>query len=182
MDDIMDNSQITIVKSSAIHAIFPAVLFSLIMIFTALGMKLFHNDGYFGSLSFYNRYEGISLSGTPEGLLLQLTEVLICALPVLVLIFSLYLLSFSPFLVPASIITLSLRAFILGAGISAVEDWHRFIQAGVYAVITLAICIMVIFFYRKRNNLAKNIFEKTVLLFSVSGFCVLCEGILSFVL
>ncbi len=182
MDNIINKKQSINISRSRFCRIFPVLLLSFSLIFTAAGMKLFNGSGYMEDLLFYKRYEGMPSISSFDGFIGHMTAVLTCAAPALVQIFGIYLSSFSPFLVPLSILTVSARGFITGAAVSIAGGSHDFIQIGLYAVVTMSFCVMSAFFLRTKKITPGNVLQKTFSFLSVSGLCVLGESIISFIL
>lgn len=148
------------------------ILLSVMTAFAALGLKIGGGD----AVSFYGRYD----EALPSDVIPVIREVLLHVLPELILIISMLLSSFSPFLVPLSLAAVSVRGFLCGAaaGIMGVSA-----EAAVYASGTVAVCIfaaLLRYFCRKTNDMT-NVFRRIYLTFCTAGFCVLIEALLLFI-
>lgn len=100
------------------------------------------------------------------------------SLPTLIQLSVLFVLSFSPFLIPVSVIVTILRGFMIGCAMNCVRGTFDMAQLCVYALCAVFVCFMGAMFLKKDLRVSGKIF----LFFLISGLCVTAEFILSFVL
>ncbi len=160
------------------HKVFFICLIFLAGVAAIIAVNLTKGYTEITELSCYNRYLNKSDSFTKAEMLRHFFDAVLNALPVLIQLFLLFVLSFSPFLIPAGVALSSLRGFIMGCALHCVRDISGVAQFGVYALCTFVICVMGSVYLKKDITASQKVF----LLFILSGICVTAEFILSFIL
>lgn len=147
-------------------------------LFAVIGAYVSDRFGMLDGMSFYGRYDGVSLS-----MPVRIHAVLLCSVSCLAQLTFLYLLSYSSLLIPGSILLTGFRGFMLGASYCIADCTAEFIQIAVYAVITAGICEMVSLYVGCRKSSGGAVIaKKTVILTATAGFSVITELVLSFLI
>lgn len=129
-------------------------------------------------LSYYNRYHGNGDSITISRAIIHFFDAVSNSLPTLVQLIVLFILSFSPFLIPASAIVTAFRGFVIGCALHCARDISGVLQLSSYMLCVVVICFMSALCLRKDLGVSKKVF----LFFISSGICVTSEFVLSFIL
>lgn len=148
--------------------------------FAVIGMKYSETVGTFDGVSFYGRYDGLA-----GGAIHHAKAAVICALPCLMQLLSLYVLSFSSLLFPAGLTVVGFRGFAAGIAYGAVSSTDTAAQLIAYGIITLAICLASAMLQRCRKDRADPLGRfagSSVILTATAGFAVICEFILSYII
>ncbi|MBQ7826895.1 MAG: hypothetical protein IJ386_01365 [Clostridia bacterium] len=150
------------------------------VVFAVIGMKYSEASGAFGGVSFYGRYDGLA-----GGILHHAKAAVTCALPCLIQLLALYVLSPSPIIIPAGLIVVGFRGFVAGIAYGAVSGTDTAAQLIVYGIITLAICLASAMLLHSNKAYAVprvRFARKSVILTAAAGFAVICEFILSYII
>lgn len=186
MDDIIktnDNKSNLHIPSSAVLLVVLTVILG-ISAYTA--MTLAEGSGLVQDMNFYGRYTSFAgITGLPS-LLSRLTEALINSVPVLVQILTLFLLSFSPLLIPAGVTVTVFRGILAGIALCKVGSTPEAVQPCFYLAVSLIVCFMCSSFLRchgdPKLSVSSRTFRKTAIFLISSGACVTAEIVLSFVM
>lgn len=173
MDGLITQSYYENKRSSSVGAYF-AILAALSAILVAIGIKYSSRAEIIDGLSYYGRYEGLGGEFIHHAVAAAKSSA-VC----LVQLFTLFLFSFSPLLIPAAITVAGSRAFVAGIAYSAVNNTSSAVQLILYAVITAIICFASAEFMHQRKN-SGSIGARVITLMAYAGASVIGEFVLSY--
>lgn len=161
-----------------------ALFAGIAIVFAVIGMKYADAFGILEGTAYYGRYDGLAVRGT-EGIILHANAAIMQALPCLMQLLVIYVLSFSPLLIPIVATVSGFRGFTAGIAYTAISGVSFVVQLSFYAIITLAMCFASAVLVQANfahSHAAGRVLRKTVILTVAAGFAVICEFILSYIL
>ncbi len=174
----MEKPRISISKDSGIPGGFVMAGFMAVAsIFITVGIKYYSGSEIIQGLSFYGRYEGIGNAVTEH-----MSAAVLCSALCLIQLAVIYLMSFSPLLMPTSLVIIGCRGFISGIAYSASGATRGISQLVLYIVLTAVMCLFASYLVSIESVRARECsVYKTAALFIAAGICVTGEFIVSFI-
>lgn len=151
------------------------ILAAVTAVFIAAGIRYSRTAELFGEISFYGRYDGIT-----GGVLTHIRTAAVCSASTLVQLMILYLMSFSPLLIPAGVTVIGCRGFIAGAAYCIAEGSAPLVHTVIYTATTAVICIAVAVLWHFGKCFA--VLKKTAAFLVSAGTCVIFEILLSYMI
>ena len=186
MDDILNTDNGKWHSGTSLSAVCFIGLIFIFGITAYITMSITEGSAFLNDIRFYDRYDSVQEGVDLAYALRHLTEAVRNALPGILQILVLFLLSFSPLLIPAGITVTVFRGIVSGVALSRAGSFPENLQAYAYTAISVIICFMCSSFlqYRHSSDLkgSRSVLKKTVLFLISSGACTAVELTLSFIM